>query len=143
MIRVKPISKVLRLAIKEFILFCIGGLTYYLIEVLSRGFSHWTMFILGGLCFVIIGLLNESDSLHIKFHWQCLIGAVIITILEFLTGLIVNIKLGWNVWDYSDRHFNLMGQICLRNSIYWVFLSGIAVVVDDFIRAKLFNEKKS
>ena len=33
---------------------------------------------------------------------QVLIGAVGITILEFLTGCIVNLWLGWGVWDYSN-----------------------------------------
>lgn len=76
------------------------------------------------------------------FQYQCLIGAGIITILEFITGLIVNIGLGWNVWDYSDRPFNLMGQICLQNSIYWIFLSGIAILLDDWLRYAVFKEEK-
>ena len=86
----------------EAFLFLIGGALYYLIEVLWRGYSHWTMFILGGICFVIMGLLNEY-----KFKWndslikQSIISACIITVFEFFTGCIVNLWLGWNVWDYS------------------------------------------
>ena len=88
----------------EVILFLIGGGIYYLLEVLWRGYSHWTMFILGGICFVIMGLLNEY-----KFKWndslikQSIISACIITVFEFITGCIVNLWLGWNVWDYSER----------------------------------------
>lgn len=135
-------KKVLNYLIKELILFIIGGLIYVGIEILARGFSHWSMFILGGICFVIVGLINEFYEWDLLFQYQCLIGSVIITTLEFITGYIVNIKLGWNVWDYSDRAFNLMGQICLKNSIYWIFLSGIAIMLDDFIRWKIFKEEE-
>ena len=135
-------KKILRYLSKEFVLFIIGGLIYVGIEILARGFSHWSMFILGGICFVIVGLLNEFYEWDLLFQYQCLIGSLVITTLEFMTGCVVNIKLGWNVWDYSDQLFNLMGQICLKNSIYWIFLSGIAILLDDFIRWKVFNEEK-
>lgn len=135
-------QKIMNYLFKETFLFIIGGIIYYFIEILARGYSHWSMFLLGGLCFIIIGLLNEFYKWSTPFHHQCLIGAIIITILEFITGLIVNVKLGWDVWDYSDRGFNLMGQICLQNSIYWIFLSGIAIIFDDTIRHVVFNEQK-
>ena len=46
-------------ALKQAILFGAGGLLYVFVEMLWRGYSHWTMFIVGGLCFVLIGLINE------------------------------------------------------------------------------------
>ena len=127
---------------KESFLFIVGGIIYYLIEVIARGWSHWSMFLLGGLCFIIIGLLNELYEWETPFQNQCLLGSIVITILEFVTGVIVNVCAGWNVWDCSDRPFNLMGQICLQNSIYWIFLSGFAIVVDDAIRHVVFKEEK-
>jgi len=128
--------------LKTLILFSIGGLVYVGIELIFRGFSHWSMLIVGGLCFVIIGLLNEIYSWNLLFQWQCLIGSGVITVLEFLSGIIVNKLLHWNVWDYSDRPFNLMGQICLHHCIlYWIPLSAIAIVVDDFIRYMYFDEE--
>lgn len=133
--------KVLKYLGKEFILFLIGGLIYFGIEIAARGFSHWTMFLLGGFCFVIIGLLNEMYTWNMLIQHQCLIGGIVITLSEFIVGCIVNRTLHWNVWDYSDRPLNLCGQICLQNSIYWVFLSGVAVFADDFIRHKLFHER--
>lgn len=119
----------------EVILFLIGGGIYYLLEVLWRGYSHWTMFILGGVCFVIMGLLNEY-----KFRWndslikQSIISACIITVFEFFTGCIVNIWLGWAVWDYSELPFNLLGQICLYYYLLWIPLSMVGIILDDWIR---------
>lgn len=72
---------------------------------------------------------------------QMIVSAVIITELEFFTGCIVNIILGYNVWDYSDMPLNLMGQICLSYSVLWMLLSIVIIYVDDVIRSRLFGEK--
>ena len=119
----------------EVLLFLIGGRVYTWIELLWRGFTHWTMFILGGGCFVIMGLLNEY-----KFSWkmsllkQSLISAVVIIVFEFITGCIVNLWLGWDVWDYSNLPFNLLGQICLYYFLLWIPLSAVGIILDDWIR---------
>ena len=124
------------------LLFNLGGFIYYMIEILTRGYSHWTMFLLGGLCFLIVGAINNFLPWEMYFEVQSILGAGIITVLEFITGIIVNIILGWNVWDYSDRPFNLLGQICLPFSLIWIVLSAVIIIVDDYIRYKLFKEKK-
>ena len=120
----------------------IGGIIYYLLECLWRGYSHWTMFILGGICFIALGLINEILSWDTPLVIQMLIGGTIITILEFITGCIVNLWLGWNVWDYSDLPYNLLGQISLFSSIGWIGLSLVGIVLDDYIRWKWFDEEK-
>ena len=131
------------LILRELDLFAIGGLIYYLIECAARGYSHWTMFVVGGLCFVIIGLLNEWYTEDMLFEVQTLIGSFVITALEFISGYILNIILHLNIWDYSQHMFNLYGQICLHHCIfYWIPLSAIAIVLDDYIRHLFFFEKK-
>lgn len=127
---------------KYIILFVIGGIVYNLIEILWRGYSHWTMFILGGVCFICLGLINEFIPWNMPLCIQMLIGSIIITTLEYITGCIVNIQLGMNVWDYSELPFNLNGQICLLFSVLWYFISVIGIILDDIIRWKLFNEEK-
>jgi uncharacterized membrane protein len=124
------------------ILFCTGGTVYVLLEILFRGYSHWTMFILGGLCFLIIGAINEVLGRNTPLFPQMCLGSLVITTLEFLTGCVVNIELGWDVWDYSDMPLNFMGQICLPFSIIWFFVSLLAIVLDDYIRYKLFDYPK-
>ena len=127
----------------EWILFFIGGRLYTWFELLWRGYTHWTMFILGGLCFVILGLLNEY-----RYNWnmallkQALIGAVVVTGFEFVSGCIVNLWLKWNVWDYSNMKFNILGQVSLIYSIMWYFLSGVAILIDDWIRWMFFGEDR-
>lgn len=119
-----------------------GGIIYSLIEIAARGYTHWTMFLLGGICFLGVGLLNEVFPRETPLFWQSLAGGAFITLCEFVTGVIVNIGLGWNVWDYSNKPFNYLGQICLENSLYWVLLSVVAIILDDFLRYKLFGGRK-
>ena len=124
------------------ILFFVGATIYVIIEKLYRGYSHWTMFLLGGICFIALGLINEVIPWDMPLLLQMFIGGVIITVLELITGCIVNLWLGWNVWDYSELPFNLWGQISLFSSIVWVGLSLVGIVLDDFIRWKWFGEDK-
>lgn len=133
-------SKAGRFISRELIMLLIGGSIYVDIEVFVRMYSHWSMFICGGLAFVIIGLLNEWYNEGMLFQHQCLVGAGTITALEFLFGYIFNIKLGLNIWDYSGNKFNLYGQICLSHCIYWVILSAVAILLDDYIRHAVFKE---
>lgn len=136
------ITKCIKTILKLIILFIIGGTIYVSLELLFRGRSHISMFILGGLCFVTVGGINNYISWEMPLILQMLIGAVIITTLEFITGYIVNIKLGLNVWDYSNQPFNIMGQICLLFSFLWLLISLIAIVLDDYLRYWIFKEKK-
>lgn len=132
----------LKQILKPIILALIGGTIYVLIELAWRGYSHISMFVLGALCFVLLGGINEFFSWELGMIWQMLIGASIVTVLEFIVGVIVNIWLGLEVWDYSNLPLNFMGQICLPFSLAWVLLSGIAIVVDDYLRYWLFGEEK-
>lgn len=131
---------------KPVILFLVGGSLYYLIELTWKsvrgGTMHWSMFLLGGISFLLIGALNEYFSWDMGLLFQALIGAFIITALEFCTGLIFNVWLGLDIWDYSRLPFNVMGQICLPFTLAWVILAEIAVILDDYIRYRFFGEEK-
>ncbi len=128
--------------IKYAILFSLGGISYLLMELLWRGYSHWTMFALGGLCFVLIGVINEFYTYEIPLFIQMVIGTFIITALEFITGCIVNLTLHLNVWDYSDMPMNIMGQICLPYMLLWFLLSPVCIIADDYMRHYFFDEEK-
>lgn len=128
--------------IRPLVLWGLGGLLYVILEVIWRGYSHWTMFLVGGICFLIIGTINEVIPWGMPLLWQCIFGALIVTAVEFLSGCIINIWLGWHVWDYSDMPFNVLGQICLPFSCLWVLISAVAVVLDDYLRYWLFGEEK-
>lgn len=127
---------------KTLFLWAIGGSLYYGIELLWRGYSHWTMLILGGLCFLLIGELNELYTWDMALISQMFISSLVITSLELITGIIVNKWLHWGVWDYSRMPYNFAGQICLLYTNLWFFLSVAGIFLDDFIRWKWMGEEK-
>ena len=122
--------------LKEFIIFLIFGLIYIIIELLYRGHTHYSMFIVGGICGVLIGLINDNTP-DMPLLPQCILGAIIITIIELLTGLFLNVYLGLNVWDYSNQPFNFMGQICPQFCIIWCILSILVIRIDDWLKEKV------
>lgn len=138
----QKIFQVINQIIKHLILGVVGGGVYLIIELLWRGHSHWTMFLLGGICFVCIGLLNEIIPWEMVLSKQMLIGAILVTLLEFITGCIINLYLKWDVWDYSNLPLNLYGQICVPFMIAWYYVSGLAIVLDDWLRYWIFHEEK-
>jgi uncharacterized membrane protein len=128
--------------LKYILLFLFGGFAYGGIEILFRGYSHISMFAAGGLCFILIGLLDQSFSWEMSLISQMVISAGIITAVEFTVGLIVNVWLKLNVWDYSRLPYNLMGQICLLYSNLWFFLSLLGILADDYLRYFILKEEK-
>lgn len=123
-------------------LFWFGGSFYVTLEVIYRQYSHISMLILAGLVFIIIDLLNEIWGWETSLILQILVGTVIATIGEFITGCIVNLWLGLNVWDYSNLPFNLYGQVCLQFTLIWMPIILLAIVLGDVIRWRFFDEEK-
>lgn len=135
-------AKKLKLVSKYMALLLIGGGAYVLLELAWRQRSHWTMFLLGGICFVSIGLINELISWDMPLCQQILIGACIVTNLEFLTGCIVNLWFGWDVWDYSGLPGNVLGQICPQFFVLWMPAVLAAIVLDDWLRYWWWGEDR-
>lgn len=128
-----------RKIIQAVIVFCIGSLMYGLIEVITRGYTHWTMLLTGGAVFLILYFLNLAMKTR-NFVLRGLIGCAIITLSEFIVGVIVNIIFSMNVWDYSDRPGNVLGQICPKFSLYWFMLSIVSIYLSVFLYWQL-NKK--
>ena len=127
--------------LKAIILMAVGGMLYALFEIGFRGYTHWTMIIVGGICFYLIGLINEVIPWEMEIWKQCVIGSLVVTAVEFVSGCIINLWLGWGVWDYSNMPFNILGQVCLPFSALWVLLSALAIILDDYLRYWLYHEE--
>lgn len=103
-------------------LFYLGGMCYSALELLWRGFTHWSMFLLGGLCFVLVGNLKR-----LRLPWLLIEAALLITALELCCGLLVNRN--YRVWDYRHLPMNFRGQICLPFTLLWIPVSLIAMLL--------------
>lgn len=131
-----------RTILKHAVLALIGGCVYFLIELFWRGHSHWTMAVMGGVCFILIGDINEFIPWNMPLILQGGIGSVVITAMELFCGVVLNLWLKLDIWDYSTMPFNFLGQICLPFSLLWVALSIVAVILDDWLRYWLFKEER-
>lgn len=101
--------------------YSLGAVGYGGLETLWRGYTHWTMLLLGGMCFLVIYAITVG--LRVRRWQKWLLCAAVVTALEFLAGCVVNLYLGWAVWDYGDRPGNLLGQVCPLYAAYWFLLS--------------------
>ncbi len=51
--------------------------------------------------------------------------AAVMTLIEYVAGLIFIKGMKVQLWDYSGEKFNVQGIICLRFSIYWAMLGAM------------------
>lgn len=110
------------------LIFTIGALGYGFLEILFRGYTHWTMMLTGGACLLTLYYLNQQFN-KAPVLLKAAAGALIITLYEFAVGLIVNLWFEWNVWDYSLHPGNVLGQICPFFTLIWFFVCiGLALI---------------
>lgn len=126
--------------LKEYVIIAIiGGIYYFLLEILWRGYSHWVMIIVGGLCAALIYLVDERLSRKSLIS-KCVIGALCITLAELFSGIILNIWLQLDIWDYSRLQYNVLGQISIRTSLLWMLLCVPAFMISYIVR-EIFKTK--
>ena len=121
------------------------GMIYFVIEGLWRipkgGYANIVMLPIGGFCGLIVGSINQMPMFYKMVVWkQAVIGTVLTLIIEYITGYILNIKLGLEIWDYSNMALNLNGQICLEFGIIWFLIMPTAIWLEDWIRWKFWKE---
>ena len=123
-------------------LWALGGTLYYSIELMFRGFSHWSMFLLGGICLLFFWLQGSKTEWSDPMWVQVIRCTIFVVSCEFITGIIVNKWLGWGVWDYSDEPFHLFGQICLLFAMIFSGFAVIGIILSGNLMHWLFGEKK-
>jgi uncharacterized membrane protein len=119
-----------------------GGVIYGLIEILFRCYTHCTMVIVGGVCFLAIGSVNRLMPDDEGLIARGAVGAIVVTLIELLSGIVINLWLGMEVWDYSNMPLNILGQICLPFSLAWMGVSIAAILLYDSLRACFFGEAR-
>ncbi|MBP7553728.1 MAG: hypothetical protein KA885_09915 [Spirochaetes bacterium] len=109
------------------------------------GFSSGWMLLIGGISglslFGIYKLINKLFNIF----FASILGSVVINIIELTSGVILNLNFKLNIWNYSNQYFNLLGQICLSQSmIYLFFISPVSFWFFGFLESQYkTDEKKS
>ncbi len=86
-------------------------------KFVNRGFLNgpWCPIYGIGMILVILFLYPLRSNLIVLF----LGSTVLLTLLEFITGFVLNHVFHSRWWDYSDKPFQLGGYICLPFSLMW------------------------
>ena len=129
--------------ISEFlVIWNMGGTGYYFLEILFRGYSHWSMFVLGGSAFCFCTFQGYYMKWREKIPVQVLRGTIFVTALEFTTGIIFNKVLKMKIWDYSRMPMQLFGQICLPFVLIFSLLILAGILTGGMLLHWIFGEEK-
>ncbi len=88
---------------------------------INRGFVAGPVVTIYGVGAVTVYLILRPLSGHILALY--LGGVVLATILEYVTGKLMEAIFHTNWWDYSQKCFNFQGVICLGSSLAWGFFT--------------------
>lgn len=76
-----------------------------------------------GAIVVLISTLKVENNLVLVF----IIGMISATILEYITGVVMDKLFHVRYWDYTKEPFNINGHICLISSLTWGVFSVLLV----------------
>lgn len=122
------------------IMFLFGAYAYGLIEVLWRGYTHWSMAIAGGVCFLLLHGLNRRLIGKVSYLSRCILGGLTVTAVELIAGVVLNLWWKLDVWDYSALPMNLWGQICLPFTLLWCALMLVVIGLEQMLRFRMLGE---
>ena len=112
-------------------LFLSCGFIYCMIEILFRNWSHWSMLVLAGFLGVFcVDSVNNVLSFDCDYIVQILISTILCTIGEGISGIILNVWLQLNVWDYSKMAFGtfFFGQCNVIFCVAWALIIGLFAI---------------
>lgn len=138
----------MRNLLRSVVLWVFGGTLYFIAEVawkLANGRPDaisWTMLVLAAIICIPLDLINERLPWDMPLWVQAIIGGFGITAAELVAGLVLNVWLGLGIWDYSHLSLNLWGQISAVWSILWILVAGAGIVLFDWLRHWLYNERR-
>lgn len=81
---------------------------------------------------VIIQIFNLINGFHLEKATYFILGAIlsilVATIIEYVTGYILEKAFHIRWWDYSEEALNINGHICFKYSLFWG-LGAFAIVI--------------
>ena len=87
----------------------------------NRGFLNgpWLPIYGSGAIIVLFATLPVQNNLFLVW----LLGMISATILEYVTGAVIEKIFKVRYWDYSSHRFQVKGYICLTSSVAWGFFA--------------------
>ncbi len=86
-------------------------------RLINRGFIRGPFLPLYGSGAIVMLFVSRPFSDQILYLF--LAGMIGATLLEYITGVLMEFLFKVRYWDYSNLKFNYQGQVCLSSSIAW------------------------
>lgn len=137
--KVCPMGKV-GCRVLSMLLWSWGGTVYFLLEVAFKTLTghperiSWTMLVVAILLTIPVERAGEQLLWEVPLWLQALCCAALVTAVELAAGCVINLWLGWDVWDYTAMPGNLWGQICPQYSAIWWVLCLVFIPMFDWLR---------
>lgn len=90
-------------------------------KFVNRGFLRLPMLPIYG--FGAVAMLFASLPVKENPFLVYVFAAIAATILELITGLVMEFLFKVKYWDYSDHNYNYKGVICIQSTLFWGMLS--------------------
>lgn len=116
-----------------------GGALYFLMEVVWKTASgeperiSWTMLLVAILLSAAVERCGYQLPWELPLWLQALACAFLVTVVELVSGLILNVWMGLGIWDYSHLPGNLWGQICPQFFLVWLVLCFAFIPIFDWL----------
>ena len=96
-------------------------------------YGPWTPIYGIASVFIIVISNRLFKNLHLP-RWietiiVILVLMVVLSALEWLGGVLIELIFGFSFWDYSDSKFNLGKYVCLEFALIWSVLSLVFIYV--------------
>lgn len=88
----------------------------------NRGFLRETLLPIygcGTVMMLVVSAPFQGFAVPQKYIFIYLAGCVGTTVLEYVTGAVMEALFKVRYWDYSEKPFNLNGYICLESTLVW------------------------
>ena len=125
-----------------------GGAVYFLLEVAYKTATghperiSWTMLVLAIILCIPVERCGAELPWKCPLWLQALACAALVTAVELVAGLALNVWLCLDVWDYSNIPMNLFGQICPQFAVVWWGLCFCFILVFDWLRYAVAGGEK-
>ncbi len=87
------------------------------------GFGLLALYVMSLFPYIGEDVIRELDPLQVIV--QILAMGIMMTVIEYIAGLIFIKGMKIKLWDYSEERFNIGGIICLKFSLIWTLLAAV------------------
>lgn len=100
--------------------------TIYAKKLINSGFLYGPVCPIYGFGALIMLLFLKQFRNNIILLF--LIGFIVLSVWEYIVGVLLEKAFNTKYWDYSENKFNIKGRVCLRNSCFWGVLGVIFII---------------